>query len=249
MNLNFLKGIIYMILKLVSLVPTCIKMKRNPSKYTLDEKFSVVRKYSRDVLKCLGIKIKVSGYENLPDKDKNVLFVANHANWVDAAILLAVLDRPTSMIVAKEANWEKVPFIKDWMEMINCLHIDRANNRNALKTIQEGTNILKNISSVGVFPEGFVTLSDELAPFKDGAFRMAVKAQVPVVPICIKNTKDVLRISSRWTGNVYAKDVEVHILPPVYADIGDNKVKTKVVSDIVRDRFMEDKMELSENIS
>jgi len=239
MNFTFVKGVIYQILKLVSLVPTYIKMKMNSDKYTLDDKFSVVREYSKSVLKVVGINLKVNGYENLPSKDKNVVFVANHGNWIDTYVLLSIMDRPSGMIAAKEANWDKAPLVKDWMEMINCLHIDRANNRNALKTINKASDILKNTSSIGVFPEGGVTLSDELKPFKDGAFRMAIKAQVPIVPIHIKNTKDTLKMTSRWTGKAYAKDVEVDILPAVYNHIEDNKIKTKDISEIVRNILIE----------
>ena len=195
--------------------------------------------YSKSVLKVIGINFKVNGYENLPSKYKNVVFVANHANWIDTYILLSIIDRPAGMIAAKEAKWYKVPLVKDWMEMINCLHIDRANNRNALKTINRASDILKNTSSIGVFPEGVVTLSDELAPFKDGAFRMAIKAQVPIVPIHIKNTKDTLKMTSRWTGKAYAKDVEVDILPAVYNHMVDDKIKTKDISDIVRNILIE----------
>ena len=241
MNFMFLKGFLYQWLKLFSLIPTYIKIKANPNKYTLEDKFSIISKYVEDSLKFHNINLKINGYENLPDKTENVVFVANHANWIDAFILLKIMDRPSAMIVAKEANWERVPLVRDWMNMINCLYMDRSNNRNALKTINKASELLKDTSSIGVFPEGRVTLSDDVTSFKDGVFRMAIKSKAPIVPIHIKNTKDIIKISSRWTGRMYSKDVEVDILPPIYNHIKDNSIKTKELSNIVRDCIIENK--------
>lgn len=248
MNLMFIKGVIYQVVKLITLIPIYFKIKRNPDKYTLEEKFAIINKYTEKTLKFCKIKITVSGYENLPNKNENVMFVANHANWVDAFILLAIVDRPVSMITAKEANWDKVPFIRGWMNMINCLHIDRNNTRNALRTINEASDILKNTSSIGVFPEGVVTLSDDITPFKDGVFRMAIKSQVSIVPIHIINSKDILKITSRWTGKAYSKNVRVEILPMINTHLNNSTVKTKELSNIVRTTLIEHKKEI-ENLS
>ena len=236
MNLLFIKGIIYQLFKFISLIPTYNKFKNNPNKYSLEDKYKVVQAYVNKSLKLAKIKINVSGYENLPEG--NVLFVSNHSNWGDAFILMSVVDRPCGMVVAKEANWDKVPLIGGWMDMINCLHLDRSNNRNALKTMQEGENILKEKCSLGIFPEGFVTKSDTLAPFKDGAFRMALKAQVPIVPIYIKNSKGIFEMTSRWTGKLYPTQIDVQILEPIYNHIDNPKVKTKEISNIVRSNMI-----------
>ena len=236
MNLLFIKGIIYQLFKFISLIPTYNKFKNNPDKYSLEDKYKVVQAYVNKSLRLAKIKVNVSGYENLPEG--NVLFVSNHSNWCDAFILMSVVDRPCGMVVAKEANWDKVPLISGWLDMINCLHLDRSNNRYALKTMQEGENILKEKCSLGIFPEGFVTKSDTLAPFKDGAFRMALKAQVPIVPIYIKNSKDIFEMTSRWTGKLYPTQIDIQILKPIYNHIDNPKVKTKEISNLVRNNMI-----------
>lgn len=236
MNLLFVKGVIHQISSIIGLIPTYIKFKNNPEKYSLDEKFSVIQKYVKNSLKKANIKLEVSGQENLPKG--NVLFVANHANWADAFIMMSVVDRPIGMIIAKEANWENFSFIKGWTSMLNCLYLDRNNNRNAIKTINEACEILKAKSSMGVFPEGVVTRSNELYQFRDGAFRMAVKSQVPIVPIVIKHSKDIYVPSSRWLGNLYSQTVEVEILAPIKDHI-DKKLKTKDISNKVREAMLE----------
>lgn len=236
MNFLFIKGIIYQLFKFISLIPTYNKFKNNPNKYSLEDKYKVVQAYVNKSLRLAKIKVNVSGYENLPEG--NVLFVSNHSNWGDAFILMSVVDRPCGMVVAKEANWDKVPLISGWLDMINCLHLDRSNNRNALKTMQEGENILKEKCSLGIFPEGFVTKSDTLAPFKDGAFRMALKAQVPIVPIYIKNSKGIFEMTSRWTGKLYPTQIDIQILKPIYNHIDNPKVKTKEISNLVRNNMI-----------
>lgn len=236
MNLLFLKGVSNQITSMIGLIPSYIKFKSNPNKYSLDEKFSTIQNYVNNSLNKAKIKIEVSGQENLPEG--NVLFVANHANWADAFIMMSVVDRPVGMIIAKEANWENFSYIKGWTDMFNCLYLDRKNNRNAIKTINEACDILKNKSSMGVFPEGIVTRSDELAEFKDGAFRMAVKSQVPIVPIVIKNSKDIFVPSSRWTGKLYSPTVKVEILKPIKDHIN-TKSKTKEISNKVRNAMLE----------
>ncbi|MGL4912844.1 MAG: lysophospholipid acyltransferase family protein [Romboutsia sp.] len=246
MNFLFFKGLFYQVYRFISLIPIYIKFKRNPNKYTLEDKFKVLNDHTRKSLNFCKMKLNISGYENLPDG--NVLFVANHANWVDAFILASVIDRPCGMVIAKEANWEKFSFIKGWTNILNCIYIDRKNNRNALKSINKASNLLSETCSIGVFPEGIVTKSDDIFPFRDGAFRMAIKAQVPIVPIHIKNSKDVLVLTSRWTGKAYSKEIDVEILEPVYDHINSSKMKTKEVSTIVRNKFLNSNNTLSEFI-
>lgn len=237
MNYLFFKGVFYQVYKLIALLPIYIKFKMNPDKYTLEQKFEIINRHSFNTLKNIHVSVSIEGRENLPKG--NVLFVANHSNWVDAFILLSVVDRPTAMIIAKEANWDRFPLLKGWLNIFNCLHLDRHNNRNALKTMQDATSILKNTSSVGIFPEGIVTRSNEIGEFKDGAFRMAIKAQVPIVPILIENSKDIYIPNVGFKmGKIYSKQVSVKILPAVYEHIENPKLKSKVISDLVRSELV-----------
>lgn len=231
MNFRFIKVVIMQVFMFIKLIPTYKRFKNNRNNVSQEEIYEVVRNHTKNTLKSMGVEFSVKGYENLP-KDENVLFIANHSNWVDGLILPAIVDRPTGMIIAKEANWEKFKFIDNWLKLINCVYMDRKNTREGLKAIQEATNILENTSSIGVFPEGLVTRSDKLLEFKDGAFRMAIKSKVPVVPVVIRNSKEIYEPIGRWYGKINKAYVEVEILPCIKNHINNPNMKTKELSNI-----------------
>ena len=231
MNFRFIKVVIMQIFMFIKLRPTYRRFKNNKNHISQEEIYDVVRNHTKNTLKSMGVKFSVKGYENLPENE-NVLFIANHSNWVDGLILTSIVDRPTGIIIAKEANWEKFKFIDKWLKLFNCVYIDRKDSREGLKAIQQATNILKNTSSIGIFPEGFVTRSNKLSKFKEGAFRMAVKSKAPVIPIVIRNSKDIYIPTGRWYGKINKAFVEVEILPCIKNHINDSKMKTKELSDI-----------------
>jgi len=231
MNFRFIKAVIIQLFMLIKLIPTYMKFKNNKNNVSQEEIYDVIRNHTKSTLKSMDVKLSVKVYENLP-KDGNVLFIANHSNWVDGLILPSIVDRPTGMIIAKEANWEKFKLINGWLKMFNCVYMDRKNTREGLKAIQEAINILKNTSSIGVFPEGIVTRSNELTEFKDGAFRMAIKSKVPVIPVVIRNSKDIYVPTGRWYGKINKASVEVEILPYIKSHINNPNMKTKELSNI-----------------
>jgi 1-acyl-sn-glycerol-3-phosphate acyltransferase len=221
------------------------KVTEDEFKNVIDICFEKNVKFGMDSCSANKFLKAIEGKENLPEG--NVLFVANHSNWIDAFIILSIVDRPTAMVIAKEANWEKFPILSGWLDMFNCLHLDRENNRAALKTMNEASNLLKETSSVGIFPEGMVTRSNDIGEFKSGAFRMAIKSQVPIVPILIENSKDVYIPSIGFKiGKSYSKQVSVKILPPVYDHIENPKIKSSVISDLVRNTLIENQEEIFE---
>ena len=234
MNFRFIKVVIMQVFMFIKLIPTYRRFKNNKNYISQEEIYDVVRNHTKNTLKYMGIEFSVKGYENLP-KNKNVLFIANHSNWVDGLILASIVDRPTGIIIAKEANWEKFKFIDGWLKMFNCVYIDRKDAREGLKAIQEATSILKNTSSIGIFPEGLVTRSNELMEFKEGAFRMAIKSKAPVIPVVIRNSKDIYVPTGRWYGKINKAYVEVEILPCIKNHINDSKMKTKELCNIAHD--------------
>jgi len=173
------------------------------------------------------VKINVTGID--PDdvpKDRKMLFVCNHQHDFDPAVIFSVFPDNEIGFIGKKDIIKKLPFIAKIMKLLGGLFIDRENDREAAKTIIEATRILKEEkSSIGLFPEGYTSKTCELLPFRNGGFKMALKAKVPIVVCVINNTRAIPKRMCRLTTKVDFKIVDV-IYPEAFegmntAEIGD----------------------------
>lgn len=146
------------------------------------------KKWAKFVLKATGLNVIIKGRENIIDGP--CLYVANHQSNVDIPLLLAVIDQPLGAVAKKEL--QTVPVLSYWCSAIGCVFLDRENPREGIKAIQQGTLNLKNGHSMLIFPEGTRSKGKEIAEFKKGSLRMAIKSGVPVVPITVNGTYKIL---------------------------------------------------------
>jgi 1-acyl-sn-glycerol-3-phosphate acyltransferase len=159
-----------------------------------------------------GAKVKVVGLEKL-DKSQTYVFISNHRSYLDTATLFAFLNRRIGILAKKELL--KVPILGVGMGYVNVMAIDRSNRERALKTTGEATARIKSGISFGVFAEGTRAKPGEFLPFKKGAFYMAAQANVPIVPVAIKNTDELM---GKGTGVAKSGLIEMVLLPPVSTD-------------------------------
>ena len=143
-------------------------------------------------LPFLRIRIKKSGLEKVPTEGR-FLLVCNHCNNADPIILLHVLRKFQMAFISKREN-STMFVIGPMMHKLQCQLINRENDREALKTILKCIQILKeDKASVSVFPEGGILSEDgKLHHFRPGVFKIAQKANVPIVVCTLHNTKDVV---------------------------------------------------------
>jgi len=118
------------------------------------------------------------------------LFVANHASFLDIAVLCTVLD-PVFKFIAKD-SLKKFPGVGTQLVGGEHVLIDRTNKRSQLKTFKQAITYLKDGIPIMAFPEGARSPDGRLMEFKGGIFSMAVKAKVPIVPLSIANTHAVM---------------------------------------------------------
>lgn len=148
------------------------------------------------------VHVHGTGVQNVP-KQGRYLLVVNHLFNLDPAVCLQVLKHERLAFVSKKEN-EKIPIVGQVMHKILCLSIDRENDRAALKTIVKASQYLKeDKTSIAIFPEGYVSKTGVLQPFRNGAFKIAQKAQVPVVVGVLTNTKAILKNMFRRRCDVY----------------------------------------------
>ena len=144
-------------------------------------------------LPVLRIHVKKSGLEKVPAEGRFML-VCNHCNNSDPIILLNCLRKSQLAFISKKEN-STMFVIGPMMHKLQCQLINRENDREALKTILKCIQIIKeDKASIAVFPEGGILSEDgKLHHFRPGVFKIAQKANVPIVVCTLKNTKDVVR--------------------------------------------------------
>ena len=142
----------------------------------------------RIVLMISGTKIHTKGLENVP-KDGPVLYISNHRSYYDIVTCYTLVKNNTGFVSKKEM--EKIPCISRWMRYLNCQFLDRDNLRAGLKTILNCIDLVKNGTSIFLFPEGTRSLGGEMLPFKEGGFKIATKTGCPIIPVAIDNTENI----------------------------------------------------------
>ena len=165
------------------------------------------------VLPVLRIHVKTSGLDKMP-KDGRFLLIANHTDNSDPIILLYCLAKYQLAFISKRENRDMF-VIGPMMHKLQCQLINRENDREALKTILKCIQILKeDKASVAVFPEGGIDDDLLLHKFKPGVFKIAQKANVPIVVCTLKNTKVVVKNLMKWKRS----DVEMKVLDVIPAE-------------------------------
>jgi putative phosphoserine phosphatase/1-acylglycerol-3-phosphate O-acyltransferase len=158
----------------------------------------------------IGLNLVVRGEEHLWSS-RPAVFVFNHQSKADVVIIARLLRRDIAGVGKKEIK--KMPLIGKTLELAGTVFIDRENASSAIDAMQPLVDAMRNAGkSVVIAPEGTRTISPRLAPFKKGAFHLAIQAGVPMVPIVIHNAGDV---APKGDFVFRPATVEVDVLPPV----------------------------------
>src|SRR5215510_8618850 len=167
---------------------------------------------ARNWLRLSGVRVRVKGLELLDPKQPYV-FVSNHRSYLDTAAMFVYTGRRIGLLAKKELL--KVPVLGVGMGFVNVMAIDRSNRESAIRTTEAAAKRIQSGVSFAVFVEGTRARPGELLPFKKGAFYMARQAGVPVVPIAIKHSDELM---GKGTGQAKAGTIEMVIMPPISTD-------------------------------
>ncbi len=137
--------------------------------------------------------VKVSGRENIISRQSYVV-VSNHQSQYDIFVLYGWLGVDFKWVIKQELR--KVPFIGIACARIGHIFIDRSDRAKALEAINAAKKNIVNGTSIIFFPEGTRSMDGSLGPFKKGAFRMAIDLGLPILPITISGTKNILPSNS-----------------------------------------------------
>ncbi len=135
------------------------------------------------------MRVSVEGRENLDPKQSYVL-VSNHQSQYDIFLLYGWLGVDFKWVMKKELR--KVLGIGVACDRLGHIFIDRSNHAAALATLETAKERIVDGTSVIFFPEGTRSRDGQLKKFKKGAFRMAVDLGLPILPLTVTGTRDVL---------------------------------------------------------
>lgn len=165
------------------------------------------RLYSLPATWFMGLRVKAE-VGPLRDQPPGCVIVANHQSNFDLFVLGHVVPRRTVAIGKKSLGW--IPLFGQLFWLGGNVLVDRSNAYQARKALQLTTRILRNDTSIWIFPEGTRNSGEHLLAFKKGAFHMAVEAGVPIVPVCVSRYARRLNLNS-WR----RRTVIVRSLPPI----------------------------------
>jgi putative phosphoserine phosphatase/1-acylglycerol-3-phosphate O-acyltransferase len=160
-------------------------------------------------LKVAGVDLKVVGEENLWAR-RPAVFLFNHQSQIDVFVLGSLL-RENFTGVAKK-SLEKDPLFGPVGWLANVAFIDRSNNAEARKALEPVVEALQSGRSIAIAPEGTRSPTPRLLPFKKGPFHIAMQAEVPLVPIVMRNCGEIMASHSFV---VHPGVLDVAVLPPV----------------------------------
>jgi 1-acyl-sn-glycerol-3-phosphate acyltransferase len=161
--------------------------------FPFDRNGNIIHHYARWWAKIQllvsGVKVKVSGLEHL-DKENPYIYMSNHQGSYDIFALLSCLPVQFRWIAKKELF--AIPILGWAMSAANYISIDRSEMRKALKSIERAAGKIRGGVSVVIFPEGTRSRDGFIQPFKRGGFTLALKSGVPIIPITINGSRDVM---------------------------------------------------------
>lgn len=169
--------------------------------------------WSRVACVLVPVRVKISGRNNYIRSNSYVV-VANHQSMVDIPVIHGWLGLRIKWVMKRELK--KIPIFGPACQSLGCIYIDRSNSGAALKSMEDAKKRLfhreKIIggSAVLFFPEGTRSRDGRLLPFKKGAFRFAMDAGLPILPITVRNSRQILPSDSL---DLTPGEVEIQVHP------------------------------------
>ncbi len=170
----------------------------------------VARAWARSLLRVSGVKVRVEGLEHISPNGSYV-FIANHMSYMDTPVVLAHV--PAQFRFLAKRGLFKIPFLGQHLSRAGHIPVPRGDPRAAVKTLQKAAETIqeKKISLL-VFPEGGRSHDGAMREFKEGGAYIAIRAGVPLVPLTLAGTREVLPYGS---GIVKSGKVTLRISKPI----------------------------------
>lgn len=163
--------------------------------------------WSTGILKLAGVKsISTKGLENI-DPTKTYVVTSNHLSYLDIPLLFKTL--PFNLYFVAKKQLKSVPFLGWYMMLTGMFFIDNKNKSKTRESLNSIGKRIKEGKSILIFPEGTRSKTGNLGDFKKGAFILAEKSEVDILPIKITGTGEIWNVKH---GPLKSGNVTVQIL-------------------------------------
>jgi 1-acyl-sn-glycerol-3-phosphate acyltransferase len=175
--------------------------------------------WARNVVKNARLDVRVAGREHL-GAHETYLVMSNHQSLYDIPVLFYVVGPNIRMVTKRELF--RVPVFGGALEAAGFISIDRTDRHRAIRSLEEASALLASGTHVWIAPEGTRSLSGRLLPFKKGAFYLAFEAGLPILPVTLQGTRDVLAAKGVLSTAGATVHVKIHqkIDPKPYTERG-----------------------------
>jgi 1-acyl-sn-glycerol-3-phosphate acyltransferase len=136
-----------------------------------------------------GVRIKVVGLDKI-DPAGTYIFMSNHVSDLDPPILVPLVPRRTSVLAKKEL-W-KIPILGRALDMAEIVPVERGHRESAIQSIKQAGEVMQHGIHMTVYPEGTRSPDGRLLPFKKGPFHLAAETGVPIVPVTVLGTFEMM---------------------------------------------------------
>ena len=158
------------------------------TRHAVDER---ARWFGHRVVELLDIDLVATGAELVPP-GRAYVYMSNHQSHLDIPMLYATLPSPTIRMLAKKELFE-VPLWGRGIRAAEFIEVDRSNHVRAVKSIKRAGELLADGVSIWIAPEGTRSRDGSIGALKKGGFHLAIDAGVPIVPVTVDGTIEILR--------------------------------------------------------
>ena len=194
--------------------------------------FIMARIWAKVILFGMGFYYKVEREQEIEPK-KSYMFVANHTSMADIMLMLAVTRNPFVFVGKKELS--KIPLFGFFYKR-TCILVDRKSSKSRMEVFNRAQKRLNQGLSICIFPEGGVPDDESilLDEFKDGAFRLAIEHEIPIIPITFADNKE--RFSYTFmSGSPGIMRVKIHSFVETRGKTIENKKDIREVKEQVKE--------------
>jgi 1-acyl-sn-glycerol-3-phosphate acyltransferase len=171
---------------------------------------STARVWARSLLAFARVRVTVEGLDRI-DPNAAYVFAANHLSYMDTPAILRSI--PVQFRFMAKKGLFQIPFLGTHLIQAGHIPVPLDDPRASVKSLTLAADMIRNRGiSILVFPEGGRSLDGILQPFKEGAAYIAIKAGVPIVPVALIGTRDVLAMGS---ATFHAGPVILRIADPI----------------------------------